>query len=116
MPDIRRKRRKVAPAKIHLLAAVKRDGRALQSADESFKSDMEVVLAAVTQDGSALEFAAIPLKSDKDVVLAAVTSQQLLRERSLTARRGYLDRNYGTALKYTPMRPSSRTRMWCWRR
>ena len=61
-----------------VLARVKQDGLSLRHA--SNRGDKEIVVAAVTQDGEALSYAFNKLKGDKDVVLAAVT-------------------NYGTALR-----------------
>ena len=55
-----------------VLAAVAKDGRALEYADERFKSDRDVVLAAVARNGYALAHADPSLKSDRDFVLAAV--------------------------------------------
>jgi hypothetical protein len=40
-----------------VLEAVKQDGRALEYADDSLKSDREVVLEAVKSNGWALQFA-----------------------------------------------------------
>ena len=55
-----------------VLAAVQKNGRALQYASAELKADKEVVLAAVQQDGCALQYASAELKADKEVVLAAV--------------------------------------------
>ncbi|CAE7370560.1 truC [Symbiodinium natans] len=55
-----------------VLAAVARDGSALQFAADALKGDREVVLAAVEHDGWALEFATDALKGDREVVRAAV--------------------------------------------
>jgi len=55
------------------LAAVEKDGYALEHAADPLKSDKEIVLAAVTQNGSAFEYAADTLKSNREFVLAAVT-------------------------------------------
>ena len=67
------------------IAAVKRNGRALQYADFSLKKDKEVVLAAVTQFGRALMFADASLKKDKEVGLAA-TKRHVLSSGGLDAR------------------------------
>ena len=58
--------------KARLLAAVRKDWRALESASEQWKGDKDILLAAVRQDWYALEYASEGLKGDKDVVLAAV--------------------------------------------
>ena len=54
------------------LAAVLRDGLALEYVSEEFKNDEEVVLASVTKDWCALQYASSTLKANKDVVLDAV--------------------------------------------
>ncbi len=55
-----------------VLAAVTKDGMALQYASTELKNNKEVVLTAVKNDGRALKFAKTKLQNDKDVVLAAV--------------------------------------------
>ena len=55
-----------------VLAAVNRNGFALQDAVMSLKADHEIVLAAVQQNGHALGYAAMPLKADREIVLAAM--------------------------------------------
>ena len=61
-----------------VLAAVRKDGGALQFASEALKADKDVVLAAVSNNGHAFDYATAfvyaseALKADKDVVLAAV--------------------------------------------
>ena len=55
-----------------VLAAVKRDGTALEFAADALKADKEVVLAAVKNHGFALDWASDALQADKEVVLAAV--------------------------------------------
>lgn len=47
-------------------------GLALQYASDSKKSNKNVVLAAVKQDGLALQYASASMKDNQDVVLAAV--------------------------------------------
>ena len=54
--------------KSFVLAAVKRDVRALEYADKSLKKDKEVVLEAVKQHGSALMYANKSLKNDPDIL------------------------------------------------
>jgi len=56
-----------------VLAAVVRDGHALEYAAEELKRDRLVVLAAVVQDANALRYAGEALKSDHQIVLMAVT-------------------------------------------
>ena len=51
----------------------KTDMRSKYHADESLRSDKEIVMAAVTQNGYALLYADASLKADKEVVMAAVT-------------------------------------------
>ena len=58
--------------KQQVLAAVKKNGYALQYASEKFKNDKDVILAAVNKNGNALRLASEIFKNDKDVVLAAV--------------------------------------------
>jgi len=55
-----------------VLAAVKRDGSALEWAGGDFCNDREVVLAAVSQDGSAVKFADKDLREDEEIVLEAL--------------------------------------------
>ena len=55
-----------------LLAAVRRDGSALEFASLAIQNDREVVITAVEQNGYALQFASAALKNDREVVLAAV--------------------------------------------
>eukprot|EP01050_Picozoa_sp_SAG11_P000376 SAG11_NODE_11_length_27870_cov_16.327428_3_plen_1940_part_00 len=55
-----------------VLAAVGQKGRALECAAEELKGIREVVLAAVGQDGRALEYATEEMRGDREVVLAAV--------------------------------------------
>ena len=63
-----------------ILAAVKKDGLALQYADEDLKKDEEIVLAAVKQNGLALQYAHKDLRKNKKVVLAAVEQNGLALE------------------------------------
>jgi hypothetical protein len=55
-----------------MLAAVQRDGYALEYASAELQADRKVVLAAVQQEGYALVHASAELKADREVVLAAV--------------------------------------------
>jgi thiol-disulfide isomerase/thioredoxin len=55
-----------------VMAAVQKNGLALQYASDEMKNDKDVVTAAVQQNGLALEFASEKLKNDTDVVTAAV--------------------------------------------
>ena len=55
-----------------VLAAVKKQGMALEYAAEPLRSDREVVLAAVKKTGGALRYACPELRDDREVVLAAV--------------------------------------------
>eukprot|EP00971_Amphidinium_carterae_P136529 2705117-Amphidinium_carterae.1 len=55
-----------------VLAAVKRDGCALQHAAENLQGDHEVVLAAVEETYWALQYAAESLRGHREVMLAAV--------------------------------------------
>ena len=68
---------KIITDREEILEAVKKDGRALQYADESLWADREVVLEAVKTDEGreeeeALMFADESLQADREVVLAAV--------------------------------------------
>mmetsp|Transcript_13915 Transcript_13915/g.25656 ORF Transcript_13915/g.25656 Transcript_13915/m.25656 type:complete len:185 (-) Transcript_13915:4-558(-) len=60
-----------------VLAAVKQNGRALQSAGETCKSDRDIVLAAVKSDGLSLRWAAESCRCDREIVLAAVEQKWL---------------------------------------
>ena len=55
-----------------LLAAVGRDGRALEYLPDNLRADRDVVIAAVAQHGAALEHGADALRRDHSVVIAAV--------------------------------------------
>ena len=55
-----------------LLAAVRKDGRALQYASAELQADRGLVLAAVRKDGRALQYASAELQADRELVLAAV--------------------------------------------
>ena len=54
-----------------VLAAVQRNGYALEFASDTLRNDREVVLAAVHKNGDALEFASDTLRNDRALVLAA---------------------------------------------
>ena len=58
-----------------MLAAVARDGLALQHAADELRADRAVVSVAVAQDGSALEYAADALRADRALVIGAVTQK-----------------------------------------
>ena len=63
------------PAREHrrlMLAAVARNGYALQHASPELRADRAVVQAAVKKNGHALMHASAELRADRDVVLAAV--------------------------------------------
>ena len=55
-----------------VLAAVQKNGSALEYASDEFKADKEIVLAAVQNNGYALRYASDELKADQEIVLAAV--------------------------------------------
>ena len=55
-----------------VLAAVSKDGDALQYATEELKGDREIVLAAVSQDGRALNCATDGLKADEEMMRHAL--------------------------------------------
>ena len=61
-------RQLLALKKEAVMAAVKKDGMALQYASNEMKADREVVLAAVKEDGMALQFASDELKADEEVL------------------------------------------------
>jgi len=56
-----------------VMAAVSNDGRALRYASEDLQNDKEVVMAALSNDGRALEYASDDFKNDKEVVMTAVS-------------------------------------------
>ena len=62
-----------ARVRCFVLAAVSKDGEALQYADEYLQSDRDIVLAAVRQNGKALEWADGDTLTDREIVLAAAT-------------------------------------------
>ena len=55
-----------------VLAAVKKEGDALEWASETLQADRDVVMAAVKQNGMALRDVSYKLRANRDVVLAAV--------------------------------------------
>ena len=55
-----------------LLAAVERNGDALQHASSELQADRAVVLTAVANSGRVLQYASPELRADPDIVLAAV--------------------------------------------
>ena len=60
-----------------VLAAVEKDGVALEYADKFLKKDREIVLAAVKTNGSALQYADKSLLKDREFVLAAVKQSDI---------------------------------------
>jgi hypothetical protein len=56
-----------------VLAAVRRNGYALQYAHNDLKKDKEIVLASVTEYGYSLYYVHDDFKNDREIVLAAVT-------------------------------------------
>mmetsp|Transcript_5644 Transcript_5644/g.13267 ORF Transcript_5644/g.13267 Transcript_5644/m.13267 type:complete len:463 (-) Transcript_5644:91-1479(-) len=88
------------------LAAVKRNGLALQFATDGIKDDREVVLEAVKNTSRALEFGSERLRADVDVVLEAVgklgvvlkfASEDLRAEKAVVLA---AVKNKGVALKF----------------
>jgi len=63
-----------------VIAAVMRNGWALEYASAELQADKEVVLAAVTKNAGALMYASAELKADKEIVLAAVANDWLSLE------------------------------------
>ena len=61
------------PAKMDMLARVKKHGDALRYAPAELKGDREIVLAAVRQDGWFLQYASAELQGDREIVLVAVS-------------------------------------------
>ena len=61
--------------KQEVLAAVSRDGYALEDAPPALQADKEVVLAAVLKTPGALLYASPGLQADKEIVLAAVSQR-----------------------------------------
>ena len=55
-----------------VMAAVLKNGEALEVAPPELQADREIVLAAVSQDGEALRYASPDLQADRDIVMAAV--------------------------------------------
>jgi hypothetical protein len=89
-----------------MLEAVKKDGSALEYADDTLKADREVVLEAVRNDGGSLQFASDTLKADRELVLEVVknsgralqyASDTLKDDRELVL---VAVKNHGPALKF----------------
>mmetsp|Transcript_12288 Transcript_12288/g.28750 ORF Transcript_12288/g.28750 Transcript_12288/m.28750 type:complete len:218 (-) Transcript_12288:68-721(-) len=59
-----------------VLAAVSRDGSALQHASQNLRGDKEVVLTAVSESGMALEYASDNMRGEQEVVKAAVAANE----------------------------------------
>jgi Domain of unknown function (DUF4116) len=55
-----------------VMTAVNQNGNALQYASNDLKNDKEIVMTAVQQDGYALRYASNDLKNDKEIVMTAV--------------------------------------------
>ena len=51
-----------------VLAAVSKNGYALEYASEELKRDRNIVLAAISKDGRALEYASEELKKDREIL------------------------------------------------
>jgi hypothetical protein len=66
-----------------VLAAVARNGLALQCLLPHFRADRDIVLAAVAKNGRALEYASVELRANREVVLAAQDSLAELRRKRL---------------------------------
>ena len=60
-----------------ILAAVKKNGRALLFASEKLKEDVEIVMAAVQNDGEALNFAGSKSKDNSEIVMMATKNDIL---------------------------------------
>ena len=63
-----------------ILEAVKKDGRWIEQASETFKSDIEIVSTALSKSGSALEYVSAEMKKNKQVVLLALEKDGLALE------------------------------------
>jgi len=81
-----------------MLAAVMKEGRALEHADDDLKSDRELVLAAVRASSGALKYADESLQSDSEIMLAAVRRRGLDEVRKYAASS---DREFVRAIKGT---------------
>ena len=55
-----------------VLAAVKKDGYALQHADEKLKKDKQIVLEAVKKAGYAITYADRNFRKDKEIILSII--------------------------------------------
>ncbi len=60
-----------------VLVAVRKTGQALYFADEKLKRDFFIVQAAVCQDGLALQYAHLDMKKSPEIILEAVTQNPL---------------------------------------
>ena len=63
-----------------VLAAVKKDGMALQYASEELRNDKEVVLTAVKNAPDALPYALEALRKDPDIIAAAEEDEPILED------------------------------------
>jgi len=89
-------------AKTEIINVIERDGLALESVDNAFKIDKDVVKAAVTQNGLALQFADASLKNDEAIVLAAVTQNGLAIQFANTNLREHWKETMLAAIKQDP--------------
>lgn len=71
-----------------VLAAVERDGLALERAAEKLRGDREVVETAVKDQGGALRYASEELRRDRDLVLAALEDDGCALEHASEELRG----------------------------
>ena len=98
------------------LAMVQHDPFVLQSLDESFRSDRQIVITAVRSDSSVFQYASKDLRGDEDMVLLGyLTSPQLRGESpTLLSNKTFvftLVQRVGLALQHR-CRPTGR---WSWR-
>ena len=66
--------------KVHVLAAVARDGMLLRFATATLRAHKDIVMAAVEENGGALQYTRMRQNADKRVVIAAVASNGLALE------------------------------------
>ena len=84
-----------------LLAAVRKDGRALQYASAELQADRELVLAAVRKNGRALKYASAELQADREVLLLLGFQALFYAPAELRAEREFVltvVQKYGSAL------------------
>ena len=66
--------------KLEAIELVKTDGNLLETLEEKFRNDKDVVLAAIEENPYSLEYASLELRNDPNIVLPALKSAQKIEE------------------------------------